>query len=522
MIRYTPSREISLSLFSTPFEQSLNPNNRWVLMEGLVPWDEMAKVFFKCMSSNMGRATIDLRVVMGALLVKHIEDLSDEDTITYIQENIYAQFFVGLSSFQAEPIFVPSLFVEIRHRLGFDGSQALNDELIKQAKSLGVIKHRAGKQTEQPKDQSAEPSGTVEPALPNKGTLALDATVGPLHIAFPTDCGLLNHAREHSERLIDLLYLSAPEQWPVKPRTYRRKGRKDYLIFSKKRQKSKKLIRQAVGKQLRYLRRNLGTLRRMLDLLEEQKLPIVWKYKDWRTYWIIQELYRQQDILFKDGRKRIADRIISIEQPHARPIKRGKLGKKDTEFGPKMNVSLSEGIARVDQIDFNNFNESTYLQDQIEAYKALYGYYPAEVLVDKIYRTRANRKYLKDRTIAMSGPPLGRKQSQTKAQKEKQRKRNNKRNAIEGKFGQAKLKYGLDELFTRRPDTTKAEINLIFMALNLLRMAKAIYLSFFSLFDRLDKTLRQTSKRWIRSNNRFYEMAGDYPFRKQQISAKWA
>lgn len=97
MIRYTPSSEISLSLFSTPFEQSLNPKNRWVLMERLVPWDEMAKVFFKCMSSNMGRGTVDLRVVMGALLVKHIEDLSDEDTITYIQENIYAQFFVGLS-----------------------------------------------------------------------------------------------------------------------------------------------------------------------------------------------------------------------------------------------------------------------------------------------------------------------------------------------------------------------------------------------------------------------------------------
>lgn len=197
------------------------------------------------------------------------------------------------------------MFVEIRHRLGFDGSQALNDELIKQAKSLGVIKHRASKQVQEPEQASSEPSQSLDNPPTNKGTVALDATVGPLHIAFPTDCGLLNHARVHSEQLIDLLYLSAPAQWPVKPRTYRRKGRKDYLIFSKKRQKSKKLIRQAVGKQLRYLRRNLGTIRKMLDQLEAQKLPVDWKHKDWRNFWIIQELYRQQDILFRDGRKRI-------------------------------------------------------------------------------------------------------------------------------------------------------------------------------------------------------------------------
>ena len=125
-----------------------------------------------------------------------------------------------------------------------------------------------------------------------------------------------------------------------------------------------------MGKQLRYLRRNIGTLHRMLDLSEDQSLPIVWEQLDWRHFWIIQEL------LYRDGRKRIDDRNIGIEQPHARPIKRGKPSKKDTEFGPKMNVSLREGISKFDQVDFNNFNESTYLQDQIEANKVLCGYYP--------------------------------------------------------------------------------------------------------------------------------------------------
>lgn len=104
MIRYTPASERTLSLFRTPYEQSLDPDNRWVRMAAVVPWDEMAKVFFVHMSADHGRASIDLRIILGALLVKHIEGISDEDTILCIQENVYAQYFVGLPSFQSNPI----------------------------------------------------------------------------------------------------------------------------------------------------------------------------------------------------------------------------------------------------------------------------------------------------------------------------------------------------------------------------------------------------------------------------------
>ena len=114
MIKYTPACQRSLSLLRTPFDQELDPDNRCVKMSSLLPWDDMAKIFFSGMSPDHGRGSIDLGVVLGALLVKHIEGLSDEDTIGYIQENIYAQYFVGLSSFQREAVFVPHLFVEIR------------------------------------------------------------------------------------------------------------------------------------------------------------------------------------------------------------------------------------------------------------------------------------------------------------------------------------------------------------------------------------------------------------------------
>ncbi len=92
MIRYTPASERKLSLFKTPFEQNLLPDNRWVKMAELVPWDDFASVLQKRMCKDNGRGSIDLRVVLGALLVKYVMNLSDEETIRYIQENIYVWF----------------------------------------------------------------------------------------------------------------------------------------------------------------------------------------------------------------------------------------------------------------------------------------------------------------------------------------------------------------------------------------------------------------------------------------------
>ena len=482
MIYYTPASERTLSLFKTPFDQSLSPENRWVKMAELVPWDEMAKVFFSSLSSNMGRPTVDLRIVLGALLVKHLENLTDEDTIPYIQENIYAQYFVGLSSFQIEPVFVPSLFVEIRKRLGKEGAAKLNDLVINQARTLKVVKHRRrpgdGKPPGDPpqspeKEQAADQENPVDqkPEEPNnRGTLMVDATVSPVNIAYPTDTRLLAEARLKSEALIDALFESARDLWPKKPRTYRRKARQNYVSFSKKRRKDKKSVRKATGQQLRYVRRNLKTIKGMLDKLEDAEKSIPWTATQWKHLWVIQELYRQQEIMYRDKRRQIDNRLVSIDKPMVRPIKRGKGGTKNTEFGPKINASMSEGIARVDQIDFNAFNEAKYLKDQIEAYKSIYGYYPAEVLADQIYWTRENRKYLKDRGIKHNGPAVGRKKKQSKSERNKARKRNNKRSEIEGKFGQAKIRYGLDKIQAKLSQTIPAEVHLIFLAMNLLKV----------------------------------------------------
>lgn len=506
MIKYTPASERSLSLFHTPFEKELDPDNRWVKMATLVPWDDMAKIFFSRMSPHQGRGSIDLRVVLGALLVKHIEGLSDEDAIEYIQENIYAQYFVGLSSFQTEAVFVPHLFVEIRKRLGKEGVQMLNDQLLQHARELRAIKHRAKAVGEnqgpshevqdQGEDESLDdPSQDDNPSqvgeshqqtpVGNRGTLKLDATVAPQHIGYPTDTRLLHQARLDSEALIDKLYLGS-SLWDKKPRTYRRVAHKEYLAFAKKRNPTKRTIARTRGKQLRYLRRNLGHINRMLDELGQSGHQVPWGLHHWHRLWVLGELYRQQDLMHRDGHKRIDHRIVNIAQPYVRPIKRGKAGKQ-TEFGAKLNMSETEGFVRMDQLSFDNFNEGIYLQVQVEGYKTLYGYYPQVVLVDRVYLNRENRRFLKEKGISHSGKPLGRSPQWSHREKQKRRKEQNKRCEIEGKFGQAKSKYGLDDIKTRRKDTSYAHIGLILIALNIIKLGGVVFLLILMAFDCLWK-----------------------------------
>jgi hypothetical protein len=64
--------------------------------------------------------------------------------------------------------------------------------------------------------------------------LIVDMSVAPADIAYPTDINLLNTAREKTELLIDVIYNSS-DLHNVKPRTYRKTARRDYLAIAKQR-----------------------------------------------------------------------------------------------------------------------------------------------------------------------------------------------------------------------------------------------------------------------------------------------
>ena len=78
---------------------------------------------------------------------------------------------------------------------------------------------------------------------PLAGKLQIDATVADQYITYPTDTGLLRQSTKQCEKLIDILYKLQGKK-ETKPRTYRRKLDKCFLVFSKKRKKTKNEIRK--------------------------------------------------------------------------------------------------------------------------------------------------------------------------------------------------------------------------------------------------------------------------------------
>jgi transposase, IS5 family len=134
---------------------------------------------------------------------------------------------------------------------------------------------------------------------------------------------------------------------------------------------------------------------------------------------VVVEIYRQQLWLYENKKQSIDDRIVSLSQPHIRPIVRGKAGKA-VEFGAKLSASCFDGFVFLDHISWDNFNESGDLKAQVESFKSYTSYYPESVHVDKIYRTRENRAWCKERGIRISGSPLGRPPANISKQKKKQ------------------------------------------------------------------------------------------------------
>ena len=119
-------------------------------MADIIPWDELAEGYYSSFSSTKGRPAKDARLVIGAVIIKHKLCFSDEETVEQIAENPYLQYFCGLPGFQAKLPFAPSLFVEIRRRMGQDVFEVFHQAII------DSVEQRKGSKTEATENQDGD------------------------------------------------------------------------------------------------------------------------------------------------------------------------------------------------------------------------------------------------------------------------------------------------------------------------------------------------------------------------------
>lgn len=480
------SNQLSLiAKFYLPFGGKLNENNRWVTLSEMVPWykfeDEYAKNF---KPTNKGEKALSIRIALGALIIQAKLKLVDEDVPQMIMENPYLQFFLGFDRFEShKPPFHSSMMTHFRKRISPEMMMKINEAIVKaelakqQEASDDDDNNTNGDNKQTDHEYSIENIESGEVAIEeveHHGKLILDATCAPSDIKYPTDLHLLNTSREKLEKMIDRLHV--PDIGvKEKPRTYRNKARKAYLKVEKLRRKPKKKIRKAIRAQIGYVSRDLSYVSQYLK--ESNRVSLLSK-RELKELDTIEKVYLQQKYMYENKTHSVADRITSIQQPHVRPIVRGKAGA-NVEFGCKITTSVVGGFTLFEELDFDNYNEALRLKIAVRNYYQRFGCLPEAVLADSIFRNRENRQWLKKLGIRISGPRLGRPPKNIDP-KEKRiaREDSSERNIIEGTYGVTKRKYGLNLLKTKLEDTTKTSIILQFLVVNL-DIGLRFFLSFF-------------------------------------------
>lgn len=436
MYKKNHNKQLAFSNFNQPPGLQLNPENRWIKKAETIPWNLIEERYAELFPSNRGVPAKPLRMALGSLIIQKQIGCSDRELVEQLTENPYFQYFIGLPGYRMEQPFVPSLLVEFRKRLTEEILGAINDM---------ILEYNA---PDDPDDD--DPSGFHEGGSEdqdsekgNSGTLILEATCEPQNIEYPQDINLLNKGREDLEGIIDEISYAYKLK---KPRMYRQNAGADYLALAKCRKRTGKRIRKAIKKQLQYVRRDL----RYID--EYLAQGIEFDAGQLERIDVIRKVYEQHDYMYCNKTHTVPDRIVSISQPHIRPIVRGK-AKAPTEFGAKLDLSIENGFARIEKLSFDPYNESDVLISAAEQYCKLHG-------------------------IRLSGPALGRPKKDPSVDKKTEYIDAVDRIEVERGFSLAKRSFGLGLITTRLENTTRSSIVLSIIAMNVDRLTRLSFMRF--------------------------------------------
>jgi len=474
------TNQIMIEDFTLPFGGKLNSENRWIKLAQITPWDKIEDFYTKIMCGDCGRTAYTARIAFGSIFIKQSEKLSDEGVVVFIQENPYAQYYLGLHEFKDAPLFDSSMMVHFRKRFPVEFVATVNEYIC--TGKWPEDKSKVDKNNDDDDDDKHNGSGSSEDnpsreEAKRSGTLIMDATVAPADIKFPTDIDLLNKSREHLEAIIDILWQYADHKGHKYPYNAK-KARKSFLNISKSKKWGRKKLRKGIAEQLYYVESALNRVEHLKESVPEwKKLLPTWLMNRLE---VIPLVYKQQKEMHDNEKHACEDRIVSLSQPHIRPIVRGKRPN-PTEFGQKLHLSVVNGYTFIEQTCWNAYNEATYLKEVVEEYKRKFGCYPAAVLADKIYQNRTNREFCKNLGIRISGPALGRPKAEAMQEQKEQMYRDAcDRNAIEGRNGNLKRKYRLDLIMSKLDETAKTEAALDILVMNSWVKIRRILLRFFS------------------------------------------
>ena len=136
MYRRRNNGQISIAEFHLPFGGTLDPANRWIKLEELMPWEELEEAYAPQFNATIGAPAKPVRLAFGALYIKQRLGLTDEETVDQIRENPYIHFFLGFEGYTNKKPFDPSMMVHFRKRLTDDDLRRINELVVQRGKQM--------------------------------------------------------------------------------------------------------------------------------------------------------------------------------------------------------------------------------------------------------------------------------------------------------------------------------------------------------------------------------------------------
>ncbi|MCK4518083.1 transposase [Candidatus Babeliales bacterium] len=302
-------------------------------------------------ADRQGRTGTSLRTIVAIFIVAKLRLLGDRPVVEQVKENRYIQYFCNVPDEELRTFMHHSNLTKLRKRFGVKGMEILESAIFNVLRLAGIIK---------------------------EDSMLTDSTVLPNDIIYPTDVGLIFKAFGKMKQFAKRYHI--PFWWDEQDlkelwREYNLNRKKDeiivyflefMLIYFDALQIFKEIVRAFEASD-----EEEEKARQLLDLLI---------------------LFQAQNEQKLEGEKHIANRIVSLGEPDARPIKKGKKHP-DCEFGTTLQLSFNRQGFMVTMENFiGKPSDKILWPTTTELFEERMKGLPEHAIGDKGYRSRINRK----------------------------------------------------------------------------------------------------------------------------------